>query len=53
MPNIRNSSICAGSGGKIIGGCVQVWYEWALQAPTPSKVHNAGGHAYAIKLAAG
>lgn len=29
---------------------LQVWYEWALVEPSATKIHNASGSAYAIKL---
>jgi hypothetical protein len=29
---------------------LQVWYEWALMAPSPSPIHNSNGRSYWVGL---
>jgi len=32
------------------GSSTKVWYEWAVEEPTPSAVHNVNGRSYHVGL---
>ena len=34
----------------VLSAALQVWYEWAVEAPAPSALHNAGGYAASVSL---